>query len=79
MAAVPELAGYTFSDSWTTSDATVSEGKFTMPAKVVEFEGTWTAINYTITFNANGHGTAPASITQAYRTTVNAPTAPSEA
>ena len=79
MAGLPELAGYTFSSSWTTSDTTVSEGKFTMPAKVVTFEGTWTAINYTITFNANGHGTAPAAITQAYRSSVTAPTEPSEA
>ena len=79
MAAVPTYAGYTFSNSWTTSDVTVENGKFTMPAGAVAFEGTWTANNYTITFNANGHGTAPSAITQAYRTTVNAPTAPSEA
>ncbi len=52
VAAVPTMAGYTFSNSWTTSDATVENGKITMPAKAVAFEGTWTANNYTVTFNA---------------------------
>ena len=33
----PTKAGYTFSSSWTTSDATVENGKFTMPAKAVTF------------------------------------------
>ncbi len=51
MAAVPTMDGYTFG-GWSTSDATVSEGKFTMPAKAVVINGTWTANTYTVTFSA---------------------------
>ncbi len=35
-----EVAGYTFG-GWHTSDASVAEGKFTMPAKNVAFTGSW--------------------------------------
>ena len=47
------LAGYTFS-GWTTSDATVTSGTFTMPASSVTFVGSFTAkstypVSYTIT------------------------------
>ncbi len=35
-----------------------------------------TVNNYTVSFNANGHGTAPASQTVAYGSTANTPTAP---
>ena len=36
-------------------------------------------INYTVTFNANGHGTAPDALTPVkYNTTISAPTEPSE-
>ena len=31
---------------------------------------------HTVTFNANGHGTAPSAVTTAYNTTITAPTAP---
>ena len=46
-AAVP---GYTF-HGWTTSDATVTNGSFTMPAEAVEFTGKWTPIEYIATFD----------------------------
>ena len=36
----PELRGYVFS-GWTTSDATVSDGAFNMPANPVELVGSW--------------------------------------
>lgn len=49
-AAVP---GYTF-EGWKTSDATISEGRFTMPAKNVAITGKWTLIPYTATFIVNG-------------------------
>ena len=50
VAAAPVLAGYTFS-GWTTADATVSGGSFTMPANNVAFVGSWTAVpTYTVTF-----------------------------
>ena len=47
---IPTKTGYTFKD-WTTSDATISNGKFVMPAKNVELTGSWTAkddANYTV-------------------------------
>ena len=37
----PTLEGYTFS-GWTTSDATVTDGSFTMPGQDVELVGIWT-------------------------------------
>ena len=50
---VPSREGYTFS-GWTTTDATVTDNKFTMPAKNVIFTAQWTANDVTITFDANG-------------------------
>ncbi len=41
----PVVAGYKFS-GWETSDATVVNGEFTMPANDVDFVGRWTKINY---------------------------------
>ncbi|MDO4488722.1 MAG: InlB B-repeat-containing protein [Eubacteriales bacterium] len=38
----PTLAGYTFS-GWTTTDVTVTTGRFAMPDSDVAFTGTWTA------------------------------------
>ena len=40
VADVPTLEGYTFT-GWTTSDATITDGKVTMPAKNVVFTGSW--------------------------------------
>ena len=52
----PTMAGYTFS-GWTTDDATVADGKFTMPAKAVAFTGSWTEdANVTISYEATTGG-----------------------
>ena len=46
---------WTFS-GWTTKDATVKDGSFTMPGKNVEFTGSWTftADTFDLTYNVNG-------------------------
>ena len=53
----PTLEGYTFS-GWTTSDATITDGSFTMPGRDVELVGIWTknteATKYTVTYVVNG-------------------------
>ena len=43
-------------NGWTTKDATVKDGSFTMPGKNVEFTGSWTfaADTFDLTYNANG-------------------------
>lgn len=52
VAAVPNEAGYTFS-GWSTTDVTVTDGKFDMPAKNVTITGSWIKL-VTLTFDANG-------------------------
>ena len=53
----PTLEGYTFS-GWTTTDATVTDGSFTMPGQDVELVGIWTknteAAKYNVTYVING-------------------------
>ena len=53
----PTLEGYTFS-GWTTTDATVTDGSFTMPSQDVELVGIWTknteAAKYDVTYVING-------------------------
>ena len=49
----PALDGYTFS-GWTTTDATVDNGNFTMPDNDVAFTGSWTANKYTLSYDGNG-------------------------
>ena len=54
--ATPPLDGYTFS-GWTSSDVTIENGKFTMPAKDVILTGTWakrTDLSYTVKYQWNG-------------------------
>jgi uncharacterized repeat protein (TIGR02543 family) len=51
--AATTLTGYTFS-GWSTSDATVANGSFTMPADPVAFTGSWTANTHDIIFDKNG-------------------------
>ena len=55
--AAPSVAGYTFS-GWTTDDAAVSGGKFSMPDKDVTLTGTFTATSipstYTVHYVGNG-------------------------
>ena len=45
----PTKAGYSFS-GWSTTDATVADGKFTMPDKDVTLTGTWTKNSYKVTY-----------------------------
>ena len=49
VANAPTLTGYTFS-GWTTNDASVTNGKFTMPATDVTFTGSWSVNQYTVTY-----------------------------
>lgn len=51
----PELEGYTFS-GWTTTDVTVSDNTFTMPASDVTFKGSFTkkANQYKVTYAISG-------------------------
>lgn len=68
LAAEPTLTGYTFS-GWIVKDAhdvtvTVTDGAFTMPSSDVTISGSWTAIDYTVTFSYEGTtptGATPAS------------------
>jgi len=57
VSAAPELAGYTF-NGWTTSDATVTDGHFTMPDSGVNFVGVWVlntqSTEYRVTYVIDG-------------------------
>jgi len=53
VAEAPSLEHYSFS-GWTTSDVTVTDGEFTMPGKNISFIGSWTAVDYTITYDLDG-------------------------
>ena len=48
----PAVEGYTFT-GWTTTDATVSGGKFAMPDKDVTLTGTFAKKQYTVTYQPN--------------------------
>lgn len=50
----PTREGYTFSGWQAPEGVTVTDNKFTMPAKNVTFTAQWTANDVTITFDANG-------------------------
>ena len=52
--AQPTREGYTFSKWQGPEDLTVTDNKFTMPAKNVTFTAQWTPNDVTITFDANG-------------------------
>ncbi len=67
------LEGYTFS-GWTvtTSGVTVTDNKFTMPAKAVEIKGSWAIDEYTITTNVtNGTIDPPATVEHGSSKTIN--------
>lgn len=56
VAPAPTLNGYTFS-GWSTTDADVNEGSFTMPSKEVKLTGSWTLrsdLSYTVHYYWNG-------------------------
>ena len=56
VALAPTLDGYEFS-GWTTTDANVSDGSFTMPSKEVKLTGSWTLrsdLSYTVHYYWNG-------------------------
>ena len=56
-------AGYRFKE-WQSTDVTVTDNKFTMPAKAVTVTAVFEAIpTYTVTFKMNGHGTQVADQT----------------
>ena len=62
VAGAPSVAGYVFS-GWTTSDAEVTDGSFTMPNKQVEFVGKWAKrsdLTYTVNYYLNGTTTTVA-------------------
>ena len=46
--------GYTFS-GWTTTDVTVTDGKFNMPDKDVKFTGSFTANRHNVTYEITGN------------------------
>ena len=56
VADAPTLAGYEFS-GWTTSDANITTGSFTMPSNKVTLTGSWTLrsdLSYTVHYYWNG-------------------------
>lgn len=56
VAPAPTLDGYVFS-GWTTADATVNNGTFTMPGKDVKLTGSWQPrgdLSYTVNYYWNG-------------------------
>ncbi len=56
VAANPTFPGYEFS-GWTSNDVTVSDGKFTMPSKNVNFVGSFSRkTTYNVTYSINGPG-----------------------
>ena len=64
----PTRTGYTFK-GWSTSSSATSgtTGSYT-PSSSVTLYATWQINTYTISYNANGYGTAPASQTKTYGT-----------
>ena len=54
-------------DAWTSSDVTISDGKFTMPASDVTVTATWKTqiIRYDVTFETNGGSTIDAQEVEA--------------
>ena len=64
------------SGSITLASATTATTTFTMPASAVAVTATYKDIKYTVTFNANGHGTAPAAQTVTSGSKATKPTDP---
>ena len=79
-AAGKQFSGWTGLDGLTITNgsATSTTVTFTMPAQAVAVTATYTDIKYTVTFDANGHGTAPAAIENVTSgSKITAPAAPS--
>ncbi len=74
----PLEKGYTFG-GWYTDTSYEEEKKYTfttMPLGGITLYAKWTANQYTISFNANGHGTAPDAVTAAYESSITPPAEP---
>lgn len=72
----PTRTGYTFAGWAESAEGEVVEVPATMPAAAKTYYAKWTIDTYTVTFNANGHGTAPDAAVVNYGAKVVAPTAP---
>ena len=80
--AQPTAEGYTFG-GWYKSAACGADEKWdfasdTMPVGGITLYAKWIPNTYTIIFDNQGHGTAPAPVDAAYGTTVSAPAEPAE-
>jgi len=80
VANAPTMEGYTFS-GWTTTDATVTSGTFTMPDKDVKLTGSWTINSHKVTYEytgtvPEGAPAVPAEAAYEYGATVPAATVP---
>jgi uncharacterized repeat protein (TIGR02543 family) len=73
----PTKEGYTFNNWYLDNELTQVYTFTTMPAENITLYAKWTINQYTITFESNG-GSAVASITQDYNTTVSAPNEPTK-
>ena len=64
-------SGYTFDNWWTSSTTGSQVSSATTISKSTTIYAHWYS---TLTFNANGHGTAPSNVIMRYATSVNLPT-----
>ncbi|MBQ6551147.1 MAG: InlB B-repeat-containing protein [Lachnospiraceae bacterium] len=74
----PTYQGWAFG-GWYTEAACINEYDFDTPVTAdITLYAKWTRITWTVTFDANGHGTAPAAQTVEYGGTATRPTDPTE-
>ncbi len=72
----PTADGYTFG-GWYTESSCVNAYDFSSAVtKNITLYARWTVIQYTVTFNANGHGTAPSAVKVNWGAKVSKPTDP---
>ena len=72
----PTADGYTFG-GWYTESSCVNAYDFSSAVtKNITLYAKWTVIQYTVTFNANGHGTAPSAVKVNWGAKVSKPTDP---
>lgn len=72
VATTANITGYTFS-GWTTTDAEIKDGKFTMPDKAVTLTGKWIPISYTVKFDGSEGTGSVADISAKYGEEVTLP------